>query len=117
MERMNYMYKKKRARLGTLLGLLAITIVVFTNLYKPNVLNAENTPQHRSKWDLPNKLVVEIASNGVQNATYPILTVNEISMDWDSEESYLLAKIAMAEAEGESIEGKAMVIMVVLNRV
>lgn len=39
------------------------------------------------------------------------------SMDWDAHESYLLAKIAMAEAEGESTEGKAMVIMVVLNRV
>lgn len=36
---------------------------------------------------------------------------------FDEEESYLLAKIAMAEAEGESIEGKAMVIKVVLNRV
>lgn len=39
------------------------------------------------------------------------------SMNWDGEESYLLAKIAMAEAEGESIEGKALVILVVLNRV
>lgn len=39
------------------------------------------------------------------------------SRDWDAEESYLLAKIAMAEAEGEDIEGKALVIMVVLNRV
>lgn len=39
------------------------------------------------------------------------------SMDWDADESYLLAKIAMAEAEGESTEGKAMVILVVLNRV
>lgn len=39
------------------------------------------------------------------------------SMDWDADESYLLAKIAMAEAEGEGTEGKAMVIMVVLNRV
>nr|DAG14571.1 MAG TPA: Cell Wall Hydrolase [Caudoviricetes sp.] len=38
-------------------------------------------------------------------------------MDWDADESYLLAKIAMAEAEGEGVEGKAMVIMVVLNRV
>lgn len=38
-------------------------------------------------------------------------------MDWNGEESYLLAKIAMAEAEGESIEGKALVILVVLNRV
>lgn len=39
------------------------------------------------------------------------------SRDWDAEESYLLAKIAMAEAEGEDTEGKALVIMVVLNRV
>ena len=38
------------------------------------------------------------------------------SMDWGADESYLLAKIAMAEAEGEPKEGKAMAIMVVLNR-
>lgn len=38
-------------------------------------------------------------------------------LDWGAEDSYLLAKIAMAEAEGEGVEGKAMVIMVVLNRV
>lgn len=36
---------------------------------------------------------------------------------WNEEECYVLAKMAMAEAEGESIEGKAMVIKVVLNRV
>lgn len=34
-----------------------------------------------------------------------------------SKERYLLAKIAMAEAEGESLKGKALVMMVVLNRV
>lgn len=39
------------------------------------------------------------------------------SLDWGVEDSYLLTKIAMAEAEGEGVEGKAMVIMVVLNRV
>jgi N-acetylmuramoyl-L-alanine amidase len=39
------------------------------------------------------------------------------STDWDADESYLLAKIAMAEAEGEDVEGKALVILVVLNRV
>ena len=39
------------------------------------------------------------------------------SMDWDKDESYLLTKIAMAEAEGEDVEGKALVILVVLNRV
>lgn len=39
------------------------------------------------------------------------------SRDWDAEDSYMLAKIAMAEAEGEDLEGKALVIMTVLNRV
>ena len=39
------------------------------------------------------------------------------SMDWDAEESYMLAKIAMAEAEGEDTKGKALVILTVLNRV
>lgn len=41
----------------------------------------------------------------------------ERSFDWDADENYLLAKIAMAEAEGESTEGKALVMLVVLNRV
>lgn len=41
----------------------------------------------------------------------------EQSSEWDAEESYLLAKLAMAEAEGEDTEGKALVILVVLNRV
>lgn len=39
------------------------------------------------------------------------------SKDWDEDEKYLLAKIAMAEAEGESIQCKTLVIMTVLNRV
>ena len=39
------------------------------------------------------------------------------SLDWGAEESYLLAKLAMAEAEGEDTKGKALVILVVLNRV
>lgn len=39
------------------------------------------------------------------------------SKDWDSEDAYLLAKIAMAEAESEGVEGKALVMLVVLNRV
>lgn len=39
------------------------------------------------------------------------------SRDWDAEESEILLKVAMAEAEGESVEGKALVMLVVLNRV
>lgn len=39
------------------------------------------------------------------------------SKDWSAEESAMLLKISMAEAEGESAEGKALVMLVVLNRV
>lgn len=38
------------------------------------------------------------------------------SYDWDGEDAEMLMKIAMAEAEGESVEGKALVMLVVLNR-
>ena len=47
----------------------------------------------------------EQVSDGKEENIYP------------SEDDYLLAKIAMAEAEGEDTEGKALVIRVVLNRV
>ena len=39
------------------------------------------------------------------------------SLDWSADESYMMAKMAMAEAEGEDTEGKALVILVILNRV
>lgn len=32
-------------------------------------------------------------------------------MDWDAEDAYMLAKIAMAEAESEDTEGKALVML------
>ena len=42
---------------------------------------------------------------------------NVMSMDLSADDAYLLVKIAMAEAGCEDIEGKALVIRVVLNRV
>ena len=45
---------------------------------------------------------------------YPEFTY---SKDWSEEEAYLLAKIAMAEAEGCNTQTKALIIMCVLNRV
>ncbi len=62
--------------------------------------------------------VVEISKMGLvqirEDKPLESLTNGEV---WSEEEAYLLAKIAMAEAEGEDTEGKALVIRVVLNRV
>lgn len=49
-------------------------------------------------------------------ASVEIIDLNN-SRDWNDYEIYLLAKIAMAEAEGQDTKGKALVIKVVLNRV
>jgi N-acetylmuramoyl-L-alanine amidase len=56
----------------------------------------------------------EVNTETETESPYPAFTY---SKDWDEGDSYLLAKIAMAEAEGESTEGKELVILVVLNRV
>lgn len=40
-----------------------------------------------------------------------------MNIDVDADEAYLLTKLAMAEAEGEGADGKALVMLVVLNRV
>lgn len=73
----------------------------------------------QSNTDKPDAVVTEdievIAT--IQNRTETEYSGMIGSMDWDSDDAYLMAKIAMAEAEGESVEGKALVMLVVLNRV
>lgn len=63
----------------------------------------------------------EVSKEPEPETTKEPVTYNDDSLiksrDWDTDDSYLLAKIAMAEAEGEDVEGKALVILVVLNRV
>lgn len=55
------------------------------------VVSSANVPDNKDKYPIHNK--------------------------WNPDETYLLAKIAMAEAEGESLETKVLVILTVLNRV
>lgn len=64
--------------------------------------------------------IVETATEKATEAAQAEPTIEETlvkSMDWSAEDAYILAKMAMAEAEGEDTEGKALVILVILNRV
>lgn len=56
----------------------------------------------------------EEESSEIEVDYYPEFTY---SKDWSAQESYLLARIAMAEAEGCNIQTKTLIIMCVLNRV
>lgn len=62
--------------------------------------------------DVP--VVQEMEAEEITSSTYPKFSY---SKDWDYEDTYLLAKIAMAEAEGENVQTKTLVILTVLNRV
>lgn len=54
------------------------------------------------------------STEDTESSMYPKFTY---SKDWDANDSYLLAKIAMAEAEGENTQTKTLIILCVLNRV
>ena len=62
---------------------------------------------------------MEISSSELTYTQSPAPTYQSLvkSRDWDADESQMLMQIAMAEAEGEDTEGKALVMCVVLNRV
>jgi len=76
------------------------------------------TDEDSETTGLPTDVVEYIATSAVMTeettSTYDSLIA---SRDWSAAEDELLLKIAMAEAEGESVEGKALVMLVVLNRV
>lgn len=61
-----------------------------------------------------NSDVLSCASTAVPVALY---ASNDVRYDLTSDEGYMLQKIAMAEAEDQDTEGKALVILVVMNRV
>lgn len=75
----------------------------------------EEYPEYEveTKFSLPTSNEVVIDEQKPESI-YPVFTY---SKDWDSDDDYLLAKMAMAEAEGCSTETKVRIIQTILNRV
>lgn len=61
--------------------------------------------------------VVTGSSIALESTVESVEINTEESVDISDEDAYRLCKIAMAEAEGEDTEGKALVMLVILNRV
>lgn len=60
---------------------------------------------------------VEATSFAENEVTEEIYACDSKARKWGNSEREILARIAMAEAEGENTEGKALVIAVIINRV
>lgn len=102
-----------------------IMIIVLCNM--PRVVIAEKEDASKVSESYSNKTTTHYVSNlvtfepqteeessEVEVDYYPEFTY---SKDWSAKESYLLARIAMAEAEGCNTQTKTLIIMCVLNRV
>ena len=113
--RREYLWRKRRRRARRIRKIIMVAVATVALLLSVAVIS----------WAFESRKPIE----ETQAAPMPTITpqpttepqyepdLSKPSLDWGAEDSYLLAKIAMAEAEGEGVEGKAMVIMVVLNRV
>lgn len=108
--------------------IIIITIIMIIALCNmPRVVIAEKEDTSKVSESYSNKTTKPYVSNlvtfepqteeessEVEVDYYPEFTY---SKDWSAEESYLLARIAMAEAEGCNTQTKTLIIMCVLNRV
>lgn len=85
------------------------------------VLKAENKTEASTYIPQQSIQTQYIETGSVERSEKVEKTVEEGSVlniqSWNNKDSDILLKIAMAEAEGEGIEGKALVMRVVLNRV
>lgn len=112
--------RRRRIVISSIFVFLAIGLAFLLATRQKTRYEAPGEPTELS-WE-PVAITIEAESQpGLQKAAL-ITHQAELpkfshSKDWGADDSYLLAKIAMAEAEGETIEGKALVILVVLNRV
>lgn len=118
--RINIRARRRRRRRWQLYKRIAVATVGIGGLTVAGIVFGMDSPSAGSpeavtdagSGNLPEASVQ--AYQPAQPIEYPAVIA---SMDWDAKESEMLARIAMAEAEGEDVEGKALVILVVLNRV
>lgn len=99
---------RRKARMGAVIGAAIYLAVGVTSFGKDNSsIEASATPTQQ-----PVPIPQETSKATVQEERIITYTYDTV----DAYDSYLLAKIAMAEAGNQDTEGKALVMLVVLNR-
>mgnify|MGYP002524830514 CR=1 FL=1 len=101
--------------------IMAITIVLVVNAqdYSKAKKTATSERYNVTAETCQSDKVVNVIEESYTEAspTTSELEILEPTFKWNDDEAYLLAKIVMAEAEGESYETKRYIAMCVLNRV
>lgn len=111
----HYHYLSGRCRLVAFIILLLIVSVIC--LFFTDEISDGYTEEVESTDEEEISTFEEITTEEPTTASTIDIEIPTTQSRWTEEEQYLLAKIAMAEAEGEDTVGKALVICVILNRV
>lgn len=93
-----------------LLIMIATLYLVTNSMEKVQTTNTNEAKESKVEIAEP----IEAEEYPFELSEYPTFTY---SKDWGAKDSYLLAKIAMAESEGCNTQTKTLIIMCVLNRV
>lgn len=106
----------------TLLIVLNLIIIFVTMIFMIMLgasRNNQNEGNYKAAYESEDHVAVTLPANAPIEiaSTVKEETIEEYSRNLTDDEKLMLAKIAMAEAEGESIKTKMYVIMTVLNRV
>ena len=112
--------QKRRKLTRKLLAALLAAAIVGTSGMTISILSKEQSHQEAQAMTVTSKQPIVtggIATQFTRITELPEEYTEPESELFSEEEAYLLAKIAMAEAEGEDTIGKALVIRTVLNRV
>lgn len=111
-------------KLGYRFRLMVFTLILFIVSIICLFFNKESSDDYTEEVSTDNNEQTSEQETETEMETQTASTLENVIIEnsdtleeWSSEDVNLLAKIAMAEAEGEDIEGKALVIRVILNRV
>lgn len=113
----------KRGRFTLIVNLIIILLIMV--LACRNIESSAETEKYELSRDISEVQTTTVSDNSIgeycSNKTLSVSEVKRIEPVYDTEftedDKYLLAKIAMAEAESQNIQTKTLVIMSVLNRV
>ena len=107
--------KHDSSKIRLLLFTIILLIVSVICLFLSEECNCEKVSDDYTEEE--SYKTVELRTAQSKQRIICVLPITHTYEKWNDDEAYLLAKIAMAEAEGEDLIGKAYVICVVLNRV
>ena len=96
-----------------IINMLIILMVLFIAALKSDKASGNNQNEGRINFAMYES---EVNDHNIANSPATALKEVKFSRNLSEDDKYLLAKIAMAEAEGESLKTKIFVILTVLNR-